>query len=60
MTKFVAYAVDHSDAVLAGYELAAADREAAEQEARQYPEQHPVIEIWSGDHRRVARLVANQ
>jgi hypothetical protein len=37
--------------------LAAADREAAEQEALQYLEQHPVIEVWSDDHRRGARLV---
>jgi hypothetical protein len=57
MTKFIGYAVDISGAALAGYELAAADREAAEQEALQYLEQHPVIEVWSDDHRRVARLV---
>jgi hypothetical protein len=54
MTKFIGYAVDISGAALAGYELAAADREAAEQEALQYLEQHPV---WSDDHRRGARLV---
>jgi hypothetical protein len=57
MTKFVAIAVDMNGTALARYELAATDAEAAESEARQYLEEHPVIEVWSSDHRRVARLV---
>jgi hypothetical protein len=44
-------------AALTRYNLAATEKELAEQEARQYLEQHPVIEVWSGDHRRVARIV---
>jgi hypothetical protein len=56
-TKFIAYAVDLSGTALARYDLAATDAEAAEREAWQYLEQHPVIEVWSDDHRRVARLV---
>jgi hypothetical protein len=55
--KFIAYAIDISGTALAVYDLAAIDAESAEQEARQYLEQHPVIEIWGSDHRRVARLV---
>ena len=55
--KFIAFAVDLSGTALARYDLAAAEKEAAEQEARQYLEQHPVIEVWSDDRRRVARLV---
>jgi len=51
MTKFVAYAVDISGTALARYDLAASDVEAAEREAPQYLEQHPVIEVWSDDHR---------
>ncbi|MET3838740.1 hypothetical protein [Bradyrhizobium sp. OAE829] len=57
MTKFTAYAVDLNGTALARYDLAAPDKESAEREARQYLEQHPVIEVWSDDHRRVARLV---
>jgi hypothetical protein len=46
MAKFIAYP------------LAAAEREAAEQEARKYLEQNPIIiEVWSDEHRRVARIV---
>jgi hypothetical protein len=33
------------------------DAGAAVPEARQYLEQHPVIEVWADDNRRVARLV---
>jgi hypothetical protein len=57
MPKFIAYAVDLSGVALARYDLAATDGEAAEREAEQYLEDHPTIEIWSHDHRRVARLV---
>jgi hypothetical protein len=53
MTKFVGFAVG---AALARYDLAATEKEGAEQEALQYLEQHHVIEVWS-DHRRVARTV---
>jgi hypothetical protein len=42
MTKFVAYAVDLSGTALVRYDLAAADADAAEREARQYLEDHPV------------------
>ena len=42
MPKFIAYAVDLSGIALARYDLAATDAEAAELEARQYLEQHPV------------------
>jgi hypothetical protein len=42
---------------LARYYLAATEAAAAEREARQYLEQHPVVEIWGSDHRRAARLV---
>jgi len=41
---------------LARYDLAASVPEAAEQEASQYLDRHPVIELWSHDHRLVARL----
>jgi hypothetical protein len=41
MAKFIAYAVDISGTALARYDLAAADSEAAEQEARKYLEQNP-------------------
>jgi hypothetical protein len=37
--------------------LVAKDAEAAEKEARQYQEQHRIVEVWSTDHRRVARIV---
>jgi hypothetical protein len=55
--KFIAFAVDTAGTALMRYDLAATDAEAAEREARQYLEQHRVIEVWSEDHRRVARLV---
>jgi hypothetical protein len=58
MTKFVAFAVDMNGAALARYDLAATEKETAEQEARQYlDEQRPAREVWSHDHRRVARIV---
>jgi putative methyltransferase (TIGR04325 family) len=60
MPKFIAIAVDISGAALARYDLAAIEKESAEQEARQYLEQHTVIEVWSDDHRRVARIVRKQ
>jgi hypothetical protein len=40
----------------ARYDLVANDAEAAEQEARQYLEQHWIVEVWSTDHRRVGRI----
>jgi hypothetical protein len=55
--KFIAFAVDINGAALARYDLAATEKELAGQEARQYLEQHPVIEVWSDDHRRVFRIV---
>jgi hypothetical protein len=55
--RFAAFAVDINGSALARYDLAATEQEAAEQEARQYLEQHPVIEVSSDDHRRVARIV---
>jgi len=55
MPRFTAFAVDINGTALARYDLVATEKEAAEQEARQYLEQHLVIEIWSDDHRRVAR-----
>jgi hypothetical protein len=51
MTKFIAFAVDAPEG---RYDLIA--DEAAAQEARQYLEQHRIIEVWSDDHRRVARI----
>ena len=57
MKRFVAFAVDINGTALARYDLTATDRESAEQEARQYLERHQVIEVWSDDHRRVARIV---
>jgi len=57
MAKFAAFAVDINGTALARYDLTATDAETAAQEARQYLTQHPLIEVWSDDHRRVARLV---
>jgi hypothetical protein len=57
MTKFVAFAVDINGTALARYDLTATEEGAAKQEAQQYMEQHQVIEVWSDDHRRVARIV---
>jgi hypothetical protein len=57
MPKFIAFAVDISGAALARYDLAATEKESAGREARRYLEKHNVIEVWSGDHRRVARIV---
>jgi hypothetical protein len=56
MTKYVALEVDLSGTALARYDLAATDAETAKQEARQYLERHRVLEIWSDDHRCVARI----
>jgi hypothetical protein len=58
MTKFVAFAIDINGTALARYDLTAADAESAGQEAQQYLQQHQVIEVWSDDHRRVARIVS--
>jgi hypothetical protein len=55
MPRFTAFAVDIYGIALARYNIAATEKESAEQEARL--EQHPAIEIWSDDHRRVARIV---
>jgi hypothetical protein len=57
MPRFTVFAVDISGAALARYDLVATEKEAAEQEAQQYLERHAVIEVWSDDHRRVARIV---
>ena len=58
MTKFIAIAVDAFGTVITRYDLAASEAEAAEQEARQYLVRHRIIEVWSTDQRRVARIVA--
>jgi hypothetical protein len=57
MRTFTAYGVDLSGIALAHYDLTATEKESAEQEAKRYLEQHAVIEVWSDEHRRVARLV---
>jgi hypothetical protein len=57
MIKFIAFAVDMSGTPEARYDLAAGEEDAAAREARQYLERHTVIEVWSDDHRRVARSV---
>ena len=57
MRSFIAFAVDTDGAALARDDLAATEREAAEMEAKKYLEQHAVIEVWSDDHRHVARIV---
>jgi hypothetical protein len=57
MTKFIAFAVDAFGTVITRYDLAASEAEAAEQEARQYLVRHRIVEVWSDDHRRVARIV---
>ena len=57
MAKFAAFALDINGTALARYDLAATEKESAEREARQYLERHQVIEVWSDDHRRVARIV---
>jgi hypothetical protein len=54
--KFIAFAVDGNGTALARYDLAATEQDAAEQEARQYLEQHHGIEVWSDEHRRTARF----
>jgi hypothetical protein len=40
MTKFIAFAVDFCGTALARYDLAATEMKTAEQEARQYLQQH--------------------
>jgi hypothetical protein len=57
MTRFIAFAVDAFGTVLTRYDLAANEAETAEQEAGQYLVRHRIIEVWSHDHRRVARIV---
>jgi hypothetical protein len=57
MPKVMAYAVDLSGVAMARYDLTATEKESAELEAEHYLDYHPVIEVWSDDHRRVARLV---
>jgi hypothetical protein len=57
MAQYFAFAVDINGTALARYDLAATDEEAAAQEARRHLQQHHVIEVWSDDYRRVARLV---
>ena len=49
--RFTAFAVDINGTELVRHDLAATEEEAAGQEARQYLEQRPVIELWSSDHR---------
>jgi hypothetical protein len=44
MPRFTAFAIDINGAALARYDLAATEMEPAEQESRQYLEQHPVID----------------
>jgi hypothetical protein len=56
MAKFIAVAVDPFGAIITSYDLAASEAEAAEQEAGQYLVRHRIIEVWSTDHRRVARI----
>jgi hypothetical protein len=40
------------------YDLVATEKETAKREAEQYLDEYPVIEVWSDDHRLVARLVS--
>lgn len=54
---YFAFAVDLSGVAQASYQLVAEDDAAAAKEGRQYLEEHPVIEVWSPDYRRVARMV---
>jgi hypothetical protein len=56
-SKFIAFAVDMSGRPEARYDLVASEEEAATQKARQYLDRHQTIEVWSDDHRRVARIV---
>ena len=56
MSKLIAYAVSLQGVALASYPLAAEEIAAAEEEARVLLEKHRIIEVWSTDHRRVARL----
>lgn len=60
MAKFITFAVDMSGMPEARYDLVANDAGAAEQEARQYLEQHRIVEVCSDDHRRVARIVKKE
>lgn len=59
MARFFAFAVDIHGTALARCDSVAVDEEAAKQEASAHLDQRPVIEIWSDDHRRVARLTAS-
>ena len=56
MTSFVAFAIDINGTAVARYNLAATEKESAEREVRQYPDQHRVIKVWSDDHRLVSRI----
>jgi hypothetical protein len=58
MTKFITFAVDMSGTPEARYDLVADEAKAAAQEAGQYLVRHRIIEVWSDDHRRVARVHA--
>lgn len=54
---FYAFAVDIHGTVQAHYTLAAKSAHAAAEEGQRLLREHAVIEIWSDDRRRVARLV---
>jgi hypothetical protein len=54
--KYIAFAVELGGAATARYELAASDEVDAIEEARQHLRNHPVIEVWDGGFRRIARL----
>lgn len=60
MTHFYAFAVDIYGTVHAHYTLASKDAEAAKREAERHLQQHEVIEVWTDDRRRVARLVRSE
>jgi hypothetical protein len=61
MTRFYAFALDVYGTVQAHYTLAAKDDpEAAKSEAERHLQQHEVIEVWSEDRRRIARLVRSE
>ncbi|MBR0901210.1 hypothetical protein [Bradyrhizobium liaoningense] len=53
---FYAFAVDIYGTTQAQYTLAAKSPDAAEVEAKRLLQEHPVIEVWSDERRRVARL----
>lgn len=60
MTRFYAFAVDIYGTIQAHYALAAKEPEAAKLEAERHLQQHEVIEVWSEDRRRIARLVRKE